>query len=47
MDFSFAASFVSCDTSNKPIDLSQPEQLNKEQMEVDVSADKTHVPKDW
>ena len=47
VDLSCAAGSLCFNTSNKPLDLSQPEQLSKEQMEVDVSADKTHVPKDW
>ena len=49
MDLSCEAGSLSlcCNTSNKPLDLSQPEQLTKEQMVVDVPADKTHVPKDW
>ena len=47
MDLSCAAGSVCCNTSNKPLDLPQPEQPTKEQMEVDVVADETHVPKDW
>ena len=47
VDLSCAAGSVCCNTSNKLLDLSQPEQLTKEQMEVEVPADKTHVLKDW
>ena len=47
MDLSCAAGSVCRNSSNKPLDLPQPEQLTKEQMGEDIPSDKTHVPKDW